>query len=68
MSNEVVKFLENSSKNNFKDIYNTFKRKVYSKAMILLKNEAQAEDVVQEVFIKVFYKLNTLRNPEKFEP
>lgn len=55
------------TKENFREIYDKYKKKVYSKALILLKNQSQAEDVTQEVFIKVFYKFNSLKNPEKFE-
>jgi len=38
----------------FRQLYNTYRSKIYSIACKLLGNESAAEDVVQEVFIKLW--------------
>jgi len=50
----------------FEQLYNKFYREVYSVARYILKNDNKAEDVLQETFIKVFYKLPELNNVESF--
>lgn len=47
------------SDDEFADIYETNKARVYSTALRVLGNSADAEDVVQDVFIKVYNKLDT---------
>ncbi len=41
-------------------------QKKYFLALQYMKNEAAAEDVMQEAYIRAFSKLDTLRKPEKF--
>lgn len=67
MDKNIPEFLNCNNKESFRNIYDKYKKKVYCKALILLKNQSQVEDVMQEVFMKVFYKSSNLRNPEKFE-
>lgn len=43
----------------------TYKSKYYL-ALQYMKNEEEAEDVLQEAYIKAFSKLDTLENPEAF--
>ncbi|MDI9356695.1 MAG: sigma-70 family RNA polymerase sigma factor [Chitinophagaceae bacterium] len=53
----------------FDTISNLYSGKVYSTAYSILKNKKQAEDIVQEVFIKVFITLkkNNYSDKGKFE-
>ena len=44
----------------------TYKSKYYL-ALQYMKNEEEAEDVLQEAYIKAFSKLDTLENPEAFQ-
>lgn len=44
----------------------TYKSKYYL-ALQYIKNEEEAEDVLQEAYIKAFSKLDTLENPEAFQ-
>lgn len=44
----------------------TYKSKYYL-ALQYMKNEEEAEDVLQEAYIKAFSKLDTLENPEVFQ-
>jgi RNA polymerase sigma-70 factor (ECF subfamily) len=43
-----------------------YERSVYMMAMSFMKNEADAEDVAQEAFLKAFYHLATFRAEAKF--
>lgn len=47
-------------------LFQEYKQAVYQSAYGILKNEEDAQDIVQEVFITVFEKLHTLRNTKKF--
>lgn len=46
---------------NFEEIFNTHKERVFSLCFRYLQQEQEAEDAVQEVFVKVFYKLDTFK-------
>lgn len=48
-------------KMNFEEIFNTHKERVFSLCFRYLQQEQEAEDAVQEVFVKVFYKLDTFK-------
>jgi RNA polymerase sigma-70 factor (ECF subfamily) len=45
----------------FEEIYREFRSKVFSTAYRMLSNYADAEDVTQDVFVKVFKKLHSFR-------
>ena len=45
----------------FEDLYRQYKAKVFSTAYRMLSNYADAEDVTQDIFVKVFQKLPTFR-------
>jgi len=45
----------------FEDLYRQYKAKVFSTAYRMLSNHADAEDVTQDIFVKVFQKLPTFR-------
>lgn len=54
---------------NFKKEYLPFHRKLYHVAVKLLENEADAEDLVQEAYLKLWNKrdgLTVISNPEAF--
>jgi len=46
----------------FEAIYESYKSKVYSTAYRMLGNSTDAEDITQDVFVRVYKKLHTLRN------
>ena len=50
------------------ELYKSTSRAVYFTCRSLLKNEQDAEDLMQNTYITAFKKLKTLEQPEKFEP
>ena len=50
----------------FEELYAIYYEKVYAFARMILKNENEAEDVLQETFIAAWKKLDTLQTPETF--
>ncbi len=49
------------------ELYGSTSRAVYFTCLSLLKNEQDAEDLMQNTYITAFRKLKTLEQPEKFE-
>jgi RNA polymerase sigma-70 factor, ECF subfamily len=50
----------------FHDLIQPYERSVYSMALSMLQNEADAEDVAQEAFLKAFRNLGKFRGEAKF--
>jgi RNA polymerase sigma-70 factor (ECF subfamily) len=50
----------------FERAYRTYSRRVYSKCLHMVGNEAEAEDLTQEVFLQLFRKLDTFRGESAF--
>ncbi|WP_238884292.1 RNA polymerase sigma factor [Clostridium sp. YIM B02551] len=67
MNYEIIRNFINGDKDEFRHIYEIYKDKIYRTALLILNNNTQAEDVVQEVFIKIINNIHTLKNPEAFE-
>ncbi|WZL72577.1 RNA polymerase sigma factor [Clostridiaceae bacterium 35-E11] len=51
---------------NYNQLFQEYKQHVYQSAYTILRNEEDAQDIVQETFITVLEKLHTLRNLKKF--
>jgi RNA polymerase sigma-70 factor, ECF subfamily len=52
----------------YKEIYDTFARKVLNYIYRMVNSPEEAEDLTQETFVAVYQKLRTLRDNGKFEP
>src|SRR6266851_3004507 len=50
----------------FHELIRPYERSVYVMAFSMLRNEAEAEDVAQEAFLRAFRKLDTFRADSKF--
>ncbi len=50
----------------FADLVDRYKHMVYTLAMKILKNREVAEEVSQDVFVKVYERLNTFKGDSKF--
>ena len=69
--NEMIQLLNGALKGDarsFNQLYEMTHQKAYYIALKYMKDEHQAEDVLQEAYIKAFNNLNTLQNANKFEP
>jgi len=50
----------------FDRAYRTYSRRVYSKCLHMVGNEAEAEDLTQEVFLQLFRKMDSFRGESAF--
>jgi RNA polymerase sigma-70 factor (ECF subfamily) len=50
----------------FERAYRTYGRRVYAKCLHMVGNEAEAEDLTQEVFLQLFRKMDTFRGESAF--
>lgn len=63
---EYVRAALNGNQKGFEELYRATSRAVYFTCLSLVKNETDAEDLTQEVYITAFEKLPSLSEPEKF--
>ncbi len=64
---EIVKeYLATQNSRYFDQLYNRYSGKVYGKCISLLKNEAAAQDAVQEIFVKILLNLSKFSGKSKF--
>lgn len=56
----------NNSTDNFDAIYKRYAEKVYQKCLSMTKDPEVAKDFTQDIFIKVFCKLDTFQNRSAF--
>ena len=57
---------QNGDTKSFEQLYSAYYEKVYGFARMILRNERDAEDVLQETFITAWRKLGTLESPPAF--
>jgi len=50
----------------FETVIRTYSRRVYVVAYAILQNASEAEDIVQDTFLKAHHQRSKLREPEKF--
>jgi RNA polymerase sigma-70 factor (ECF subfamily) len=50
----------------FASVYRTYRRRVYSQCFCMLRNQSDAEDASQEVFLQLFRKAHTFRGESSF--
>jgi RNA polymerase sigma-70 factor (ECF subfamily) len=50
----------------FERAYQMYSRRVYAKCLRMVRNEAEAEDLTQEVFLQVFRKMDSFRGESAF--
>lgn len=65
---EIIAKIKRGDRNAFGVLMEKYKAAVFAVAFNYTKNEKDAEDIVQEVFIKAYTKLPTLRDEIKFAP
>lgn len=63
---EAIRLALSGEQSGFTVLYEKTYQKKYFLALQYMKNEAAAEDVMQEAYIRAFSRLETLKRPEKF--
>ena len=63
---ELIEQLKRGDEAAFKTIVEQWKDMVYNTILGIVQNETEAEDLAQDVFIKVFEKINTFKGDSKF--
>ncbi len=64
----IVPNAQNGDPKALDELYKSTSRAVYFTCLSFVKNEQDAEDLMQNTYITAFRKLKTLQQPEKFEP
>ncbi|SNR76449.1 RNA polymerase sigma factor [Flavobacterium sp. ov086] len=65
--NQLLDELSKGSERAFTDLYNRYKNVVYSCALKITKSRTLSEEVVQDVFLKIWLKKETLTDIAHFE-
>ena len=63
---ELIEQLKLGDETAFKTIVEQWKDMVYNTILGIVQNETEAEDLAQDVFIKVFEKISTFKGDSKF--
>ncbi|MEZ6042907.1 MAG: sigma-70 family RNA polymerase sigma factor [Planctomycetaceae bacterium] len=64
--NETVIAAQNGDREAFDELVLQFESRVFGIVMQRLRNTAEADEVVQEVFLRAFRKLSQLNEPDRF--
>ncbi len=64
---KLIKAAAEGSVEDFHKLYEIYSAPIYKFILGMIGSEAEAEDVTQETFIKVFYKLKELKDPGYFK-
>ena len=67
MTNNVIKAMDGDQEA-ISELYYATYSKLHAVAVSILKNDADADDIVQDSYIKAFSSLHQLDNAERFEP
>lgn len=62
---QIIEHLKSGDEFIYKYVYDQYSRMVYSVCFRMIGNKEEAEDVTQDVFIKVFNSINTFREDSK---
>lgn len=62
---QIIEHLKNSDEFIYKFVYDQYSRMVYSVCFRMTSSKEEAEDAVQDVFIKVFNSINSFREDSK---
>lgn len=64
---EAVRLARKGDERGYRFLYDTTYQSKFYLALKYMKNEAAAEDVMQEAYLKAFSKLDTLKDPAAFD-
>lgn len=63
---DLLKLVAEGNRNAFTHIYNSYRNKIYSIAYELTESTGVSEEIVQDVFLKIWVKRETLNEVEHF--
>jgi RNA polymerase sigma-70 factor (ECF subfamily) len=63
---EIIRLAQEGDAGAFEQLYRRYGRRVYHLCLRIVKNEAEAEDLTQEAFLKVFRKIHTFQGKAAF--
>jgi|GEM_PF-283454 len=63
---QAVKAVQNGEKEKFAPLYEDFKQPIYFRVINIVGENAENENIVQEIFITAFQTIKSLQNPETF--
>jgi RNA polymerase sigma factor (sigma-70 family) len=64
--NEIIESIKKGNQTDFAILVDRYKNRAFSMLLRMLKNESEAEEVLQDCFMKVFNGLGTFRQEAKF--
>lgn len=62
----LIKSILNGNANSFATLISYYQQRIYRFGLSFFKNESDADDFLQEVFIKVYTKLSTFKGDSQF--
>ena len=63
---EAIRRAQDGDANAFEYLYNSHCKRVYGICLRMLRNKSDAEDLTQQVFLRVFQKIGTFRGDSSF--
>ena len=63
---ELIELLKKKDESAFRTIVDTWKNMVYNTALGIVQSTEDAEDIAQEVFVRVYESINTFKGESKF--
>ncbi len=63
---ELVRKLQNGEQQAFKIVVDQYQHMVYNTVLGIVQNEEDAEDITQEVFVRVYQSIGSFRGDSKF--
>ena len=70
MKDDITQIVAQAKKGDnqaFNALIRRFQKRVFTMALVMTKNMADADDVTQEVFVTLYQKILTIRKPEKIQ-
>jgi RNA polymerase sigma-70 factor (ECF subfamily) len=63
---EIIRQARDGSAEGFEQLYRRYSKRIYHLCLRMVKNEAEAEDLTQEAFLRVFRKIHTFQGKSAF--
>ena len=63
---EIIRQAKEGHASAFEQLYRRYSKRVYHLCLRMVKNEAEAEDLTQEAFLRVFRKIHTFQGKSAF--